>query len=150
MEGNGRGDGAGGEEWETGSGSVDDHEPMRAVDFSLAGAVVDQERIGIVLHDLDGVAVAEAADPGAVCERDRDGARDLWGGSGVAALVRGERARADAGAIGDAGGGVAESERVGSEESGDDATVAAAVDSAEGRQRELPEEVYAQPVTCDM
>src|SRR4051812_18068176 len=105
---------------------------MRAVDLSLAGKVVDQEGIGIVLHDLDGVAVAEAAHPGAVCERDRDGARDLRGGSGVAILFRSQRAGADAGAIGDAGGGVAESERVGSEESGEDVKVAAAVDSAEG------------------
>src|SRR5436190_9866405 len=100
---------------------------MRAVDLSLAGAVVDQEGIGIVLHDLDGAAFAEAEDPGAVCERDRDGAGDLRGGSGVAALFRGQRARIDAGAIGDAGGGVAESERLGSGASGNDVAVAAAV-----------------------
>src|SRR4051812_5332746 len=98
---------------------------MRAVDLSLAGSVVDQERIGIVLHDLDGGAVAEAAHPGAVCERDRDGARDLWGGSGVAVLFWGQRPQSYAGAIGDAGGGVAESEKVGSGASGDDVKVAA-------------------------
>src|SRR3954471_24997264 len=99
---------------------------MRAVDLSLAGAVVDQERIGIVLHDLDGGAVAEAEDSGAVCERDRDGTRDLRSGSGVAVLFWGQRARTYAGAVGHAGGGVAESERVGPEESGDDVKVAAA------------------------
>ena len=125
---------------ETGAGSVDDHEPMRAVDFSLAGTVVDQEGIGIVLHGLDGVAVAEAADPGAVCERDRDGARDLRGGSGVAALLRGQRARVDAGAIGHAGGCVAESERVGSEESGGDVKVEAAAHFAKGAERAFSEE----------
>ena len=42
---------------------------MRPVDLSLAGPLVDQEGIGIVLYDLDGDAVAEAAHPGAVCER---------------------------------------------------------------------------------
>jgi hypothetical protein len=92
----------------------------------LKKPLLDQEGTGIVLHDLDGVALAEAADPGAVCERDRDGARDLWSRSGIAALFRGQRARANAGAIGDAGGGVAESERVGSGASGDDVMVAAA------------------------
>src|SRR5436309_14621280 len=50
---------------------------MRPVDLPLAGPLLDQERTGIVLHDLDGNAVAEAAHPGAVCKRDRDGARDL-------------------------------------------------------------------------
>src|SRR4051794_41607511 len=107
---------------------------MRAVDLSLAGAVVDQERTGIVLHDLDGVALAEATHPGAVCKRDRDGTRDLRGGSGVAALFRGQRARADTGAIGDAGGGVTESERLGREESGCDVTVPAAVDFEAGKE----------------
>src|SRR5436190_13045657 len=46
---------------------------MRPVDVPLAGPLLDQERTGIVLHDLDGGAVAEAAHPGAVCKRDRDG-----------------------------------------------------------------------------
>src|SRR5213594_1995087 len=51
---------------------------MRPVDLPLAGPLLDQERIGIVLHDLDGGAVAEAAHPGAVCKRDRDG-RGIYG-----------------------------------------------------------------------
>src|SRR6476646_11588542 len=105
---------------------------MRAVDFSLARSFLDQEGTGIVLHDLDGAASAEAAHPGAVCERDRDGTRDLRGGSGGATLFRGQRARSDAGAIGHAGGGVAESERMGPRASGYDVKVPAAVDFKEG------------------
>jgi hypothetical protein len=77
-----------------------------------------------------GVYAAEAADPGAVCERDRDGARDLRGGSGVAALFRGQRARADAGAVGHAHGGVAESKRLGSGEPGADIAMASAANFA--------------------
>ncbi len=50
-----------------------------------------------VLHDLDGGAVAEAAHPGTVCERDRDGTRDLRGRSCLAALFRRQLARFDAG-----------------------------------------------------
>src|SRR6476619_2486668 len=50
----------------------------RRVDLPLAGPILVQERTGVVRHDLDGNAVAEAAHPGAVCQRDRDGARDLW------------------------------------------------------------------------
>src|SRR5437868_11763933 len=99
---------------------------MRPVDLPLAGPILDQERTGIVLHDLDGNAVAEAAHPGAVCKRDRHGARDLRGRSCLAALFRRERARSDAGAVGHAGGGPAESERLGSDEAGQDAPMASA------------------------
>ena len=116
---------------------------MRAVVVSLAGEVVDQEGIGIVLHNLDGVALAEATHPGAVRERDRDGARDLRGGSGVPALFRGQRAGTDAGAIGAAGGGVAESERLGSGEPGQDVAMAAAVDFAPRAKGAVPGEAAA-------
>jgi Transglycosylase len=68
-----------GAERETGSWSFDDHEPVCPVDLPLAGPLLDQERTGIVLHDLDGNAVAQATHPGAVCKRDRDGTRDLRG-----------------------------------------------------------------------
>ena len=111
---------------------------MRPVDIPLAGPLLDQERIGIVLHDLDGNAVAEAAHPGAVCKRDRDGARDLWGRSSLAALFRRQRARYYAGAVGHAGGGPAESERLGSEESGSDVATASAAHSAARTERALP------------
>src|SRR5438874_11731653 len=114
---------------------------MRPVDLPLAGTLLDQERTGIVLHDLDGGAVAKAAHPGAVCKRDRDGARDLRGRSGLAALFRRQRARPNEGAIGHAGGGPAESERVGSEESGQDITMASATHSATRTERELPRAV---------
>ena len=83
-----------------------------------------------VLHDLDGGAVAEAAHPGAVCKRDRDGARDLRGRSSLAALFRRQRARSYAGAVGHAGGGPAESERLGSDEAGPDVAMASAAHSA--------------------
>src|SRR5438045_9682972 len=99
---------------------------MRPVDLPLAGPLLDQERTGIVLHDLDGNAVAEAAHPGALCKRDRDGARDLRGRSSLAALFRRQRARFYAGAIGHARGGPAESERLGSDESGQDVAMASA------------------------
>jgi hypothetical protein len=97
---------------------------------SLAGPLLDQERAGIVLHDLDGGAAPEATHHGAVCERDRDGARDLRGRSGLAVLFRRQRARSYAGAIGHAGGGPAESERLGSDEAGQDVTMASAAHSA--------------------
>src|SRR5947208_14380546 len=103
---------------------------MRPVDIPLAGPLLDQERTGIVLHDLDGGAVAEAAHPGAVCKRDRDRARDLWGRSSLAALFRRQRARSYAGAVGNAGGRLAESERLGSDEAGQDVTMASAAHSA--------------------
>src|SRR5689334_2090485 len=90
---------------------------MCPVDLSLAGPFLDQERTGIVLHDLDGNAVAEAAHPRAVCKRDRDGARHLWGRSSLAALFRRQRARSYAGTVGHAGGRPAESKRLGSQES---------------------------------
>src|SRR5437868_4003173 len=89
-----------------------------------------RERIGIVLHDLDGNAVAEAAHPGAVCKRDRDGARDLRGRSSLAALFRRQRARSYAGPVGHAGGRPAESERLGSDESRREVTLASAAYSA--------------------
>src|SRR5436309_13234105 len=85
---------------------------MRPVDLPLAGPVLDQERTGIVLYRLDGGAVAEAAHPGAVCKRDRDGTRDLRGRSSLAALFRRQRARSYAGPTGNAGGSTAESERM--------------------------------------
>src|SRR5436305_564649 len=103
---------------------------MRPVDLPLAEPLLDQERTGIVLHDLDGNAVAEAAHPGAVCKRDRDGARDLRGRSCLAALFRRQRARSDAGAVGYAGGNAAESERLGSQQSEPDAPMASAAHSA--------------------
>src|SRR4026208_874834 len=103
---------------------------MGPVDLTLAGPLLDQERTGIVLHDLDGVAVAEAAHPGAVCKRHRDGARDLRGRSRFAALFRRQRARSYGGPIGIAGGRPAESERLGSDEAGQDLTLASAPYSA--------------------
>src|SRR2546421_8363356 len=103
---------------------------MRPVDIPLAGPLLDQERTGIVLYRLDGNAVAEAAHPGAVCKRDRDGARDLRGRSSLAALFRRQRARSHAGAVGHAGGGPAESERLGSDEAGQKVTTASAAHSA--------------------
>src|SRR4051794_29589548 len=103
---------------------------MRPVDLPLAGPLLDQERTGIVLHDLDGGAFAEAAHPRAVCKRDRDGSRDLRGRSSVAALFRRQRARSYAGAIGHAGGGPAEPERLGSDEAGRKVTTASAAHSA--------------------
>src|SRR5438132_8496331 len=103
---------------------------MRPVDLPLAGSLLDQERTGIVLHDLDGGAVVEAAHPGAVCKRDRDGARDLRGRSSFAALFRCQRARPNEGAVGNAGSGPAEPERLGSDESGQKVTTASAAHSA--------------------
>src|SRR5207302_10173405 len=103
---------------------------MCPVDVPLAGPSLDEERTGIVLHDLDGGAVAQAAHPGAVCKRDRDGARHLRDRSSLAALFRRQRARSYAGAVGHAGGGPAESERLGSEESGSDVALASAAHSA--------------------
>src|SRR5882724_5967292 len=97
---------------------------MRPVDLPLAGPILDQKRIGIVLHDLDGNAVAEAAHPGAVCKRDRDGAGDLRGRSSLAALFRRQRARSYAGTVGNAGGGPAESQRLGSGEARREVTTA--------------------------
>src|SRR5437762_2205789 len=111
---------------------------MRPVDLPVAGPLLDQERTGIVLHDLDGGAVAEAAHPGAVCKRDRDGARDLRGRSSLAALFRRQRARSYAGAVGHAGGGPAESERLGSDEARQDVTLASAAHFATRTQREFP------------
>src|SRR5882724_4657338 len=110
---------------------------MRPVDLPLAGPILDQERTGIVLHDLDGNAVAEAAHPGAVCKRDRDGARDLRGRSSLAALFRRQRARSYAGAVGNAGGGPAEPERLGSDESRQNVTMASAAYFATGTEREF-------------
>src|SRR4029077_18083955 len=103
---------------------------MRPVDLPLAGPLLDQERTGIVLHDLDGNAVAEAAHPGAICKRDRDGARDLRGRSSLAALFRRQCARSYAGAVGHVGGGPAEPERLGSDEAGQDVALASAAHSA--------------------
>src|SRR2546423_15015750 len=114
---------------------------MRPVDIPLAGPLVDQERTGIVLHDLDGDAIAEAAHPGAVCKRDRDGTRDLRGRSSLAVLFRRQRARSYAGAVGHAGSGPAESERLGSDESRQEVTMASATHSATGTERELPRAV---------
>ena len=94
-----------------------------------------------VLHDLDGGAVAEAAHPGAVCKRDRDGTRDLRSRSSLAALFRRQRARSYAGPIGNTGGRPAESERVGSDEAGQNVALASAPYSATGTERELPREV---------
>src|SRR5215472_16799801 len=103
---------------------------MRPVDLPLAGTLLDQERTGVVLHDLDGSAVAEAAHPGALCKRDRDGARDLWGRSRLTALFRRQRARPNEGAVCNAGGGPAESERLGSEKPKRDVAMASAAHSA--------------------
>src|SRR5437660_7758753 len=114
---------------------------MRPVDLPLAGPLLDQERTGIVLYRLDGGAVAEAAHPGAVCKRDRDGARDLRGRSSLAALFRRQRARSYAGPIGHAGGHPTESERLGSDEAGQDLAMASATHSATRTERELPREV---------
>src|SRR5438093_5015492 len=99
---------------------------MRPVDLPLAGALLDQERTGIVLYRLDGGAVAEAAHPGAVCKRDRDGARDLRCRSSLAALFRRQRAGPNEGAVCHAGGGPAESERLGSDEARENITMASA------------------------
>src|SRR5205823_10108332 len=103
---------------------------MRPVDIPLAGPFLDQERTGVVLYRLDGSAVAEAAYPGAVCKRDRDGARDLRGRSSLAALFRRQRARPNEGAIGHAGGRSAESERLGPDKTWWDVTMASAAHSA--------------------
>jgi len=115
---------------ETGSRSLHDHEPMRPVDLPLAGPLLDQERTGVVLHNLDGGAVAEAAHPGIVCKRDRDGARDLRGRSSLTALFQCQRARPNEGAVCNAGGYSAESERLGPDESWPDVTMASAPHSA--------------------
>src|SRR5438046_7803797 len=103
---------------------------MRPVDLPLAGPLLDQERTGVVLHDLDGGAVAEAAHPGTVCKRDRDGARHLRGRSSLAALFRRQRARPNERAICNAGSGPAESERLGSGEPGPDVAMASAAHPA--------------------
>src|SRR5215831_13105644 len=103
---------------------------MRPVNLPLAGTLLDQERTGVVLHDLDGSAVAEAAHPGAVCKRDRDGARDLWGRSRLTALFRRQRASPNEGAVCYAGGGPAESERLGPDEPRPDIAMASASHSA--------------------
>src|SRR6266404_10004647 len=103
---------------------------MRPVDLPLAGPLLDQERTGIVLYRLDGSAVAEAAHPGTVCKRDRDGARDLRGRSSLTALFRRQRARPNERAVCNAGGGTAESERLGSDEAGQKVTTASAAHSA--------------------
>src|SRR6478672_13926662 len=103
---------------------------MRPVDLPLAGPILVQERTGIVLHDLDGNAVAEAAHPGAVCKRDRDGARDLRGRSSLSALFRRQRAWSYAGTVGHAGGRPTESERLGSNETEQDVAIASAAYSA--------------------
>src|SRR5260370_14586516 len=114
---------------------------MCPVDLPLAGPLLDQESTGIVLHDLDGGAVAEAAHPGAVCKRDRDGARDLRGRSSLAELLRRQRARPNEGAVGHAGGSSSESERLGSDEAGHDVTLASAAHFATRTERALPREV---------
>src|SRR5947199_5618522 len=145
MEGDGTRDEKSGAERETGSWSFHDHEPMRPVDLPLAGALLDQERTGIVLYRLDGGAVAEAAHPGAVCKRDRDGTRDLRGRSSLAALFRRQRARPNEGAIGHASGGPAESERLGSDESRQDVTMASATHSATRTAREFPRALAPGP-----
>src|SRR5207247_3337096 len=111
---------------------------MRPVDLPLAGPLLDQERTGIVLYRLDGGAVAEAAHPGAVCKRDRDGARDLRDRSSFAALFRCQRARSYTGPIGNAGGRPAESERLGSDEAGQDVAMASAAHFATRTERALP------------
>src|SRR5436190_9896262 len=111
---------------------------MRPVDLPLAGPLLDQERTGVVLHDLDGDVVAEAAHPGTVCKRDRDGARDLRGRSSLTALFRRRRARPNERAVCNAGGGSAESERLGPDEAGQNFTLASAPYSATEAERELP------------
>src|SRR5690349_3336551 len=111
---------------------------MRPVDLPLAGPLLDQERTGIVLHDLDGNAVVEAAHPGAVCKRDRDGPRDLRGRSRLVGLFRRQRAPPNEGTIGHAGGGAAESERVGSDEPGQNVTKASAAYFTTRTERKLP------------
>src|SRR5262245_61551371 len=111
---------------------------MRPVDLPLAGALLHQESTGVVLHDLDGGAVAEAADPGAVCKRDRDGARDLWGRTGLTALFRRQRARSNKGAVCNAGGGSAESETLGPGKTWRDITMASAAHSTTRAERKLP------------
>src|SRR5438067_3545136 len=103
---------------------------MRPVDLPLAWPILDQERTGIVLHDLDGNAVAEAAHSGTVCKRDRDGARDLRGRSSLAALLRRQRAWSHAGTVGHARGRPAESERLGPDETWRDVAMASAAHSA--------------------
>src|SRR4030095_8623352 len=103
---------------------------MRPVDLPLAGPLLDQERTGIVLHDLDGNAVAEAAHPGAVCKRDRDGARDLRGRSSFATLFRRQRAWSYARTLGHAGGTPAESKTLGSDETEQDVAMASAAHPA--------------------
>src|SRR5262245_58595425 len=103
---------------------------MRPVDLPLAGTLLDEDRAGVVLHDLDGGAVAEAAHPGAVFKRDRDGTRNLRGRSGLTALFRRQRARPNEGAICNAGGGPAESQRLGPDETRQDITMASAAHSA--------------------
>src|SRR6266480_6777508 len=108
---------------------------MRPVDLPLAGPILDQERTRIVLHDLYGGAVAQAAHPGAVCKRDRDGARDLRRRSSLAALFRRQRAWSYAGTVGHAGGRPAESERLGSDEARPDVTMASAAHSATRTER---------------
>src|SRR6266705_2730551 len=108
---------------------------MRPVDLPLAEPILDQERTGIVLHDLDGNAVAEAAHPGAVYKRDRDGARHLRRRSSLAALFRRQRAWSYAGTVGHAGGSPAESKRLGSDQSRQDVTMASATHSATRTER---------------
>src|SRR5256885_15935670 len=110
---------------------------MRPVDLPLAGPLLDQERTGGVLHDLDGGAVAEAAHPGTVCKRDRDGAGDLRDRSGLAALFRRQRARPNEGAVCNAGGGPTKSEGLGPDETRRDVTMASAPYSAAGPERTL-------------
>src|SRR6187401_1898110 len=99
---------------------------MRPVDLPLARPLLDQERTGIVLHDLDGGVVAEAAHPGTLCKRDRDGARDLRGRSGLTALFRRQRARPNERAVRNAGGDSAESETLGPDQTWRDVTMASA------------------------
>src|SRR3954470_12773612 len=103
---------------------------MRSVDLPLAGPLLDQERTGIVLHDLDGGAIAEAAHPGAVCKRDRDGARDLRGRSRLTALFRRQRARPNERAVCNAGSDSAESERLGPDQRQPNVTSASAAHPA--------------------
>ena len=67
---------------------------------------------------------------GAVCKRDRDGARDLRGRSRIASLFRRQRARSYTRAVGHAGGGPAESERLGSDDAEREVAMAPAAHSA--------------------
>src|SRR5207249_11474939 len=108
---------------------------MRPVDLPVAGPLLDQESTGIVLHDLDGGAVAEAAYPGAVCKRDRDGARDLRGRRGLTALFRRQRARPNERAVCNAGGGPGESEWLGPHDTWRALTKASAAHSATWTER---------------